>query len=231
MTPRVLIVEDNVDLAENMAELLEVLGAQVRTAPDRARAVLEAREGGFDLALVDLRLGGFEVGIELVPELLAIPGAGEVILVTGNATMDTAIRAVRQGVFAYVLKPFDPGELLAMAERALEQVSLRRERERLTEELARSEALYRGVVDTVPALILGIDEGARISFANHFAIETLGCDASELLGQPFVAACAAIGARRRWRQGYASLARGAARRICRPRPSVAMGGSVCCAGP
>ena len=85
-----------------------------------------------------------------------MPG-GEVILMTGDASLATAIAAVREGVFAYVQRPFAPEDLLALGVRALAQVQLLRERARLAGELAVSERLYRGVVEFVESLIVGLD--------------------------------------------------------------------------
>ena len=136
----VLVVEDNVALAENVAELLADEGATVRIASDGATARVRMAEKPFDLAIVDVRLTDVS-GIDLVPALKASSPDGEVILVTGNATLDTAIAAVRQGVFAYVQKPFAPVDLLRLAERALGQVRLRKERSELEVRAAEAEAM------------------------------------------------------------------------------------------
>jgi len=174
MKPRLLVVEDNEALAENMLELFVDLGVTARVAADPESACALAADPGFDLALVDLRLGGRDSGLQLLPELRRLSPDGQIILVTGNATLDTAVRAIRQGVFAYVLKPFDPDELLAMGQRALDQISLRKEGERLARDLAESERLYRGVVDAVPAFIVGLDQELRIVFLNDYAKQTSG---------------------------------------------------------
>ncbi|UJR78868.1 sensor histidine kinase [Sandaracinus amylolyticus] len=137
----VLVIEDNLALAENVAELLEETGAQVRIASTVDDARAKVRERPFDLAIVDVRLHDEVSGIDLVPFLKESSPDGEVILVTGNATLDTAIAAVRHGVFAYVQKPFQPQDLLALAERALGQVRLRKERSELETRAAEAEAM------------------------------------------------------------------------------------------
>jgi PAS domain S-box-containing protein len=185
MTATVLVVEDNQALAENMAELFEDAGAEVQVCHSKADAMAKTARRPFDLAIVDIRLERSGDGLTLVPALRERSPHGEVILVTGNASLDSAIAAVRHGVFAYVLKPFNPDDLLALGERALAQVQLRRERESLARELAASEALYRGVVDTVEALIVGLDAQGRITFCNRHACAVLGLDGDGVLGQPF----------------------------------------------
>ncbi|MCA9716029.1 MAG: response regulator [Myxococcales bacterium] len=182
MKAHILIVDDNVYLAENVAELFEEDGAEVTISGDGASALARARERAFDLAIVDVRLPDM-TGVELVPNLRRCSPHGEVLLMTGNASLDTAIEAVRQGVFAYVQKPFAPDDMLALAERALAQVELRRERSRLAVELSRSEQLHRGVVETVASLIIGIDPADVIVMWNPCATEVTGWTANEALGR------------------------------------------------
>lgn len=184
MSPRILIVEDNEDLAQNVAELFEEDGASVVFTTDAATALEHAKARGFDLAIVDVRLPGAS-GVDLVPSLKELSPDGEVILMTGNATLDTAIAAVRHGVFAYLLKPFAPGDMLALGGRALAQVSLRREREGLARELARSEALYRAVLEAVEAVIVLVSDDGTVEFLNRFASLVTGRSASDAVGTAF----------------------------------------------
>jgi len=181
---RILVVEDDRDLAENVHLLMRRLGA-VEVCTDAGAAAEAVRARPFDLALLDVRLAsdGGESGLSLVPLLRELSPEGEIVLVTGNATLDSALEAVRQGVFAYVPKPFDPKGLLALAERALAQVTLRRERGALSRELARSEALHRAVFDAVDELIVGIDAGSRIRLWNRAAAATTGWTAEEAMDQ------------------------------------------------
>ena len=181
----VLVVEDNTDLAQNIAELLEDAGAEVEISASADQALAFARRRVFDLALVDLLLSGTVNGVQLLPQLRELSPHGEIILITGYASLDTAIEAVKQGVYAYVQKPFAAGDLLALGERALAQVRLRRQREALAQELRRSEVLYRGVVDTVDSLIFGLDDEDRVRFLNRCAVETLGLGDDDLRGQLF----------------------------------------------
>lgn len=186
MKTRVLVVEDNASLAANIGELLEdEVGAEVRLVDTSAAAVEEASRAPFDLAIVDIGLPGDGDGLGLVPRLRAVAPHGEVILVTGNASIESAVTAVRHGAYAYVLKPFDPIDLLALVERALAQVALRHERESLARELASSEALYRGVVETVEQFIVGLDHEGAIVFCNEFALHTTGYRADEVRGKDF----------------------------------------------
>ncbi len=167
MTHRVLVVEDNEELAENLAELLGELDVSVECVVGVQEA-LEVASGGFEVALVDVSLPEGS-GVALVPELKGRSQDAEVILMTGHGTLETAIGALRHGAYAYVLKPFEPVQLIQLVQRALAQVALGRERTALSRALHESEALYRGVVEAAEALIVGIDDDGRITFANRSA--------------------------------------------------------------
>jgi len=179
--PQVLLVEDNLALAENVAEILEDEGISVVQAANGERALAKATGLRFDLAIIDVRLPDMS-GLQLLSELRPVLGDAEYIIVTGNATLDTAIAAVREGVFAYVQKPFDPFDLVALARRALAQVDLRRERGRLAHELERSEKLHRGVFEAVESVIIGVDREGQIQMWSRYASASLGYEASEVMG-------------------------------------------------
>lgn len=189
MSERIIVIEDNRDLAENIAELLSEEKFAVTLCPDAQALQRALVEPGFDLALVDIGLTGSDSGLDLVPQLKRASSHGEIIVMTGNATLNTALQAIRSGVYAYLPKPFAPEELVALSRRALAQVALKRERQALAQRLAASEALHRGVVETVEACILGLDAEGQVRFANRFAGECLGVSASELDARALLSSC------------------------------------------
>ena len=128
-TPRVLVVDDNPDFADNLQEILSAEGYFVAVAQTCA-AAREAVKAGADLALVDLRLPDGD-GIALSSELKAQLPDLEVILLTGHATLESAAAAVRAGAAAYLLKPYATPELLATVEQAMRQVRLQGEKREL----------------------------------------------------------------------------------------------------
>jgi PAS domain S-box-containing protein len=186
---RILVVEDNAALAENVAEMLLEEGADVVICADADSAEARAADGGFELAIVDIRLAGNDSGLDLVPRLRRHSAHGEVVLMTGNASLDTAIQAIRRGVYAYLPKPFEPEHLVALVKRALAQVALKRDKQALTQRLAASEALYRSVVETVEACIIGLDADGVIRFANRFVAERAGRSPQRLVGMHFADLC------------------------------------------
>lgn len=128
--PRVLLVDDNTELVDNLREILGGAGYAVLTA-STAKAALEAARAGYEVALVDLRLPD-DSGTALAARLRAAAPEGEVVLLTGYATLETAIAAVRAGAFAYLVKPCATNELLLTIEQALRQVRLQAEKRALS---------------------------------------------------------------------------------------------------
>jgi signal transduction histidine kinase len=137
--PRVLVVDDNEGLVENLVEVLEEAGYAVHGATTCAAALPLAREG-FDVALVDLKLPDGD-GTVLAPQLKEVSPDGEVVLLTGFATLESAVAAVRAGACAYLVKPCATQELLVTVEQAMRQVRLHGEKRELARKAQTAEKL------------------------------------------------------------------------------------------
>lgn len=179
----ILIVEDNEELAENLAEIFVDEGYEVHVVHTGQEA-RQVAPGSFDLALVDVRLPDTS-GTSLLPELKKMAPLAEVIVTTGNADLRSAIEAVRGGAFSYLTKPVGIEELILTANRALERVQLRRLSDSLRAELEESERRHRGIVETVPAVMVALDRENRITFANRATEQLTGWSRQELLGRDY----------------------------------------------
>jgi nitrogen-specific signal transduction histidine kinase/ActR/RegA family two-component response regulator len=184
-TPRVLVVDDHEELAENVVEILtsadntsDVLCVAVRTAE---QAIVEAERAQFELALIDLHLPDAH-GLELAEKLRVRCPHVQIVIITGDVTVESAIDAVDKGVFAYVLKPFRPQQLVETTSRAIERSRLLAEREQLRNELERSERRNREVIDGVPAFVTALDESGRIVVWNSQLEKVTGFTRQEMLG-------------------------------------------------
>jgi PAS domain S-box-containing protein len=161
MTARILLVDDNVALTENLRDILEgapELEAEVHRARDAQAALEIARDQGFDVALVDVKLPDGN-GLRLVQALRCVSPFSEVIMVTGFATVDAAIGALQAGAFAFLLKSFRPEEVIATVEQAFAKVQLKREREELQQQ-------QRALIETAGVLIVALDGEDRIALFN-----------------------------------------------------------------
>jgi two-component system, NtrC family, sensor histidine kinase HydH len=137
---RVLVVDDNADLAENLGEVLASAGYSVQRAGTCGEALRAAGERGFDVALVDLRLPDGD-GNALAPRLKELAPEGQVVLLTGFATLESAVKAVRAGACAYLVKPCAMEDLLLTVEQAMRQVRLHAEKRELARRARTAEKL------------------------------------------------------------------------------------------
>jgi signal transduction histidine kinase len=183
---QILIVDDHLELAENIVEILaEALGQErlhCELTRDREGAMAAAERTAFELALVDLHLPDGN-GLELMADLKARLPFVQVVLITGDATIENAIRALQEGAFGYVLKPFQAQQLMESVTNAIERSRLLREREALRVQLEESERRNREVLDRAPALILALDEAGRIAVWNRQLEEVTGFTRQEMFGK------------------------------------------------
>jgi signal transduction histidine kinase/CheY-like chemotaxis protein len=181
MTGSVLIVDDDEALADNLSEIVQMLGVETTIARDRRTALALVAERDFDVALIDVRLPDGD-GLSLLEPLRASSPFVQSVMVTGDATVEGAIAAVRVAAYAYVLKPVSPPDLLDTVRRALEQAAILREGQRLRRELERSEKRNREIVESIPAFVLALDEQGRITTWNQRLEEATGFPRADMLG-------------------------------------------------
>src|SRR5690242_7779407 len=133
MPPRVLIVDDEESVTVTMAAILEMDGYSVATALRGADALEQIQGEVFDLVLTDLRLDDFD-GMEVLAAARRKAPDTVGIVLTGYASLESAVKALRQGAYDYMLKPADVEELRATVARGIERRKLGLQlRERIAE--------------------------------------------------------------------------------------------------
>lgn len=130
----ILLVDDDRHLAESMADWLSEMGYQVVVASTLAEANARLSKVTFDLVMTDLRLGN-EDGFDLISDCTTQYPETAVLVMTGYATPDTAVEAVRAGAFDLLTKPLIDNELSLAIDRALEQRNVAIENEQLRRQL------------------------------------------------------------------------------------------------
>ena len=133
---RILVVDDELDLAESLEANLSRsnYSVQATTSPEDGLKLLA--DGDFDLLLSDLMMPGM-TGIELLKHALEADPQLVGIIMTGQATVQTAVEAMKTGAFDYLLKPFKSDQILPVIARALQVRRLRMENVRLHQYVAR----------------------------------------------------------------------------------------------
>ncbi len=136
----ILLVDDDRHLVESMAQWLREMSHEVETAATLGEAKAELGRRSFDLVITDLRLET-EDGFELIAYTRQNFPDSSVLVVTGYATPDTAVQAVRAGAFDLLTKPLIDEELTLAIQRAVAQSEISRENELLRQQLDRRSGL------------------------------------------------------------------------------------------
>jgi signal transduction histidine kinase len=139
---RILIVDDEEVVLDSCSEILRAAGYAVATASDGAQGLRQVEEFRPDLVYVDLKMPGMS-GMEVLERIHAADPSVVTIVITGYATLASAVEAMQRGAYDFVPKPFTPEELRLITRRGLERrrlvqetLALRREQEMLREHFA-----------------------------------------------------------------------------------------------
>jgi DNA-binding NtrC family response regulator len=136
----ILIVDDEQVVRESLVHWFTEDGYEVEAADSASAALAKLAGQEFDLVIADIRMPGMD-GIELLEKIRAEQMDTAVIVMTGYASVETAVRALKHGAFDYITKPFDPDDLSVVARNALEQHRLRRENRLLRQQISEDQAL------------------------------------------------------------------------------------------
>jgi DNA-binding NtrC family response regulator len=131
----VLVVDDDVSLADFLRQFLEELRFKVYTASTGEEALsLIEKIGEVDIALIDFRLPGMD-GLEAVEKISERLFDAVMVVMTGLPTLDSSIRALRLGASDYILKPFKLEDVAASLNRAMDERAIRLEIRNLREKV------------------------------------------------------------------------------------------------
>ncbi|MHB8110153.1 MAG: sigma-54-dependent transcriptional regulator [Syntrophorhabdaceae bacterium] len=122
---RILVVDDNEELREILEEYLKGEGHNVEGAANGREALERHNKKAFDLVITDLNMPEIS-GMELIRTVRKNNADTEFVIITGYASMDSAVEAVRIGAFDYIVKPFRMEELQVVVKNARDKVTLKK---------------------------------------------------------------------------------------------------------
>src|SRR5438067_4706255 len=120
---KLLVVDDEESVAVTMGAILEMDGYSVSISTSGADALRKLNESEYDLVLTDLRLDDVD-GLSIVSEVCRVQPDTVSIILTGYASLESAIKALREGAYDYLIKPCDVDELRAVVARGVERHQL-----------------------------------------------------------------------------------------------------------
>ncbi len=132
MKIKILLVDDEKEFIETLSQRLEVRGFDVNLAFTGDEAIKWADEKDFDVIILDVVMPG-KSGIETLQEIKKMKPLTEVIMLSGHATVETAIEGMKFGAFDYLMKPTETKDLIDKITKAYERLKDQRERIRQAE--------------------------------------------------------------------------------------------------
>ncbi len=131
---KILITDDDVDLRELLTEAVRNWGYSVSVAKDGDEALRKLRMDRFDIVITDLMMPGMD-GLALLKKIKELDRDILVIIITGYATIETAVKAIETGAYDYIAKPFRLDELMIVIKNACERLRLIMQNKALLDEL------------------------------------------------------------------------------------------------
>ena len=158
----VLVVDDEMDIRDGSERILTRIGFQVHKASrgDEALVLLEKEDPA--IVLLDLKMPGMD-GMEVLANISKLENPPLVIVITGYATVETAIEAMKQGAYDFIPKPFEPDQLRIVVNRAADKIRLTREAEILEQEKARTLSDLDTEKSRISTIIESLPDGVLVT--------------------------------------------------------------------
>ena len=184
----VLVVDDEQDIRDASERILTRTGFKVMKATrgDEALDVLDKER--IDIVLLDLKMPGMD-GLEVLKRIRMLSKTIQVIVITGYATVETAIEAMKQGAYDFIPKPFEPDQLRIVVNRAWEKINfiqeakrLEQERNRTLSDLDTEKSRIRTIIESFPSGVVVTDPKGRVMLMNPAFRQLLGLDTNVKTG-------------------------------------------------
>ena len=139
MSTEILIIDDNPDIRNILNDLISDAGYKTRVAANYNQALSEIDKKVPDVAIIDVKLDkGDNDGIELLTHIKKKNKEVPVIIISGHANIEMAIKSLKSGAFEFIQKPFDQERLMNFVNRAVENIKLKTQNKELETKLFHS---------------------------------------------------------------------------------------------
>ena len=186
----VLIVDDEQDIREGSQRILSRMGFEVSLASRGDEGLEKLKETEAAIMLLDLKMPGMD-GMDVLARVGEIDPDVLVIVITGYATVETAIQAMKQGAYDFIPKPFEPDQLRIIVNRAAEKVRLKKEAQQLALEQRRTlldltteQSRIRTVIESLPNGVVVTNNDGQVALMNPAFRQLMNINADFEFGQP-----------------------------------------------
>lgn len=193
----ILVIDDEQIMRDGSSHILSKDGWQVLSAENGEQGLnlIQGQSGQIDVILLDLMMPGMS-GMEVLDHIRAIDPNLLVIVITGYATVESAVEAMKKGAYDFISKPFTPDQLRIVVRRALEKRALqkeaeflRREREKSLRDIATEKSKIRTIINCMGDGVVVCDRDGSIVLSNPAASRMLMISETTLMGSHISKKC------------------------------------------
>lgn len=168
----VLVVDDEKGIRDGSRRIISRMGCTALTAENGEEGLETIKKTDVAIVLLDLKMPGID-GMEVLKRIQAMERDILVIIITGFATIETAIEAMKQGAYDFIPKPFEPDQLRIVVNRAWEKIRLKQdavnlenERRRTLADLGTEKSRVRTIIDSLPIGIVVTNTEGQVVLMN-----------------------------------------------------------------
>ena len=182
--PKILIIDDEPRMCDSLRVLLSTYGYETQTSYNGKEAIECLARDRFDLVLLDIVMPDMS-GHQIMDYINSQSLETLVIVMTGHASVDSAVESLRRGAYDYLRKPFDFEQLERRVKNALNQNKLKREYELINGKLELTETRYQYLINASPDIIFTINREGNFTFINGAVESLLGYKSEQLVGKHY----------------------------------------------
>ncbi len=179
---KILVVDDDLDILEFLTFFLQVKGYFAKGYSTALEALAELKNVDYPVIITDIMMPGIN-GLMFLHQITKKFPETMVVTLTAHATLDTAIKSLNEGAFAFLNKPFKNEELLTTVERALDKHRLFQQNKQLIEELRKAKEFNEQIIQSMVYALLVVDLDGKIKKINKATEQLLGYWEEELIGK------------------------------------------------
>ncbi|MEJ2098022.1 MAG: response regulator, partial [Deltaproteobacteria bacterium] len=185
----ILVVDDEQDIRDASERILSRMGFQVTKASRGDEAIALFKQQHPEIILLDLKMPGMD-GMEVLQQIRQMNETVLVIVITGYATLETAIEAMKQGAYDFISKPFEPDQLRIIVKRAFEKIRLKQEAQQLAEErrktlfdLGTEKSRIRTIIESLPNGLVVTNTAGQVVLMNPAFKQLMGLETDTGIGE------------------------------------------------
>ncbi|MFA5905907.1 MAG: response regulator, partial [Desulfobacula sp.] len=179
---QILIVDDEKRIVENISLCLQKEGYSAVGAHNGDDAIKIFEQHRFDLVLLDISMPGMN-GYDVMEHIYGLDDEVLIIIITGYASIESAVRALKIGAWDYLKKPFEYTDLIKTVKNALSQKKLIAAKKAVSARLEASERQFEYMVNNSPDLVFTLDQKGCFTFVNQQFEKVLGFMRQDLVGK------------------------------------------------